>query len=318
MVRRGWTQIEVPAGWTQIIRGRRPPSVQWPNARQETPKRNPSATSKVQAPRQQSTPKDPVKARISRFEAALKALGQEQSDARVFLEEALKKAKTEAPSGSRDTTSHPPEVSVAEANAKVARLECSLSALGPDDAAERRVLEEALTKVRARTAVAPVGQRLDDCEQYCERAAKRLEKAQETVAEALKAQTHREEELAEGKRRLEALRAEAAAQPVPQPTIPTGTDELTHLRSQVAQLEGELRKSHRLSAEKSTVQTIFKRQVDILLQEVAALKVRVPQVSQPGAAEVALVPISRSGFGLMSDLIEEVDKKRLRVSGSGQ
>ena len=26
----GWTQIEVPEGWTQIVRGRRPPTVKWP------------------------------------------------------------------------------------------------------------------------------------------------------------------------------------------------------------------------------------------------------------------------------------------------
>ena len=47
-------------------------------------------------------------------------------------------------------------------------------------------------------------------------------------------ETQREEELAEGKRRLETRRAETAAQPIPQPTI-TRTDEMTHLRSQVAQ-----------------------------------------------------------------------------------
>ena len=171
------------------------------------------------------------------FEAALKVLGQEQSEARACLEEALKKAKTESFSESRDTSSRPPEVSVAEANAKIVRLEGSLAALGPDDVAERRVLEDA--KVRARAAVAPVGQRLDECEKYCERAAKRLEKAKESVGEALKVQAQREEELAEEKRRMEVLRAEAAAQPVPQPTIP-GTDELSHLRSHVAQLEGDI------------------------------------------------------------------------------
>ena len=117
-------------------------------------------------------------------------------------------------------------MSVAEANAKIVRLEGSLAALGPDDVAERTVLEDALAKIRARATVAPVGQRLDECEKYCERAAKRLEKAKESVGEALKVQVQREEELAEGKRRMEALRAEAAAQPVP-PTIP-GTDELSH------------------------------------------------------------------------------------------
>ena len=30
MVRRGWTHVEVPSGWVQVLRGPRPPSVQWP------------------------------------------------------------------------------------------------------------------------------------------------------------------------------------------------------------------------------------------------------------------------------------------------
>ena len=150
-------------------------------------------------------------------------------------------------------------------------------------------------KVRARAIVAPVGQRLDECEKFCERAAKRAEKAQEAVAEALKVQTQREEELAEGKRRLEAFRAEAAAHSVPQPIIPL-TDELTHLRSHVAQLEGDLRQSHQSATEKISAETSLKQQVELLLQEVAALKVRVPGPA-PGsvATEMALVPVARSG-----------------------
>ena len=106
-----------------------------------------------------------------------------------------------------------------ERGVKVARLEGSLAVLGSEDVEERRVLEQALSKVRVRATVAPVGQRLDECEKFCERAVKRVEKAQEAVAEALKVQTQREAELAEGKRQLEGLRAEAAAQPVPQPVI---------------------------------------------------------------------------------------------------
>ena len=61
-----------------------------------------------------------------------------------------------------------------------------LAALGPDDVAERRVLEDALAKVRARAIVAPIGQRLVECEKFCERAAKRVDKVQEAMGEALK------------------------------------------------------------------------------------------------------------------------------------
>ena len=231
MVRRGWTPIFFPAGWTQIIRCRRPPSVQWPIVHKEIPKRSHSPVSRIQAPKQQSLPKttDPVKSKIMRIEAALTALGQEQSEARASLEEALKKARTQVPE-SRDTTSRPPEASLAEANAKIVRLEGSLAALGPDDIAERRVLEDALAKVRARAIIAPVGQRLDECKKCCERAAKRLEKAQEVVCEAL------------------------------------------NLRSHVAQLEGDLRQSHRLATEKISAETSLKQRIDLLMQEVASFE----------------------------------------------
>ena len=53
------------------------------------------SASRIHAPKQQSLPRtDPLKSKITRFEAALKVLGQEQSEARACLEEALKKAKT--------------------------------------------------------------------------------------------------------------------------------------------------------------------------------------------------------------------------------
>ena len=105
-----------------------------------------------------------------------------------------------------------------------------------------------MSKVRARAVVAPVGQRLDECEKFCERASKRLEKAQEAVAEALKAQTLREEELAEGQRRLSELRTEAAAHTLPDPPTVPGSDEVTQLRRQVAQMESDLRQSRRAAS----------------------------------------------------------------------
>ena len=33
MPRRGWSQLEVPSGWIQVLRGPRPKSVQWPSQR---------------------------------------------------------------------------------------------------------------------------------------------------------------------------------------------------------------------------------------------------------------------------------------------
>ena len=37
MVRKGWTHVEVPNGWVQLIRGPRPKSVQWPRAHDRKP-----------------------------------------------------------------------------------------------------------------------------------------------------------------------------------------------------------------------------------------------------------------------------------------
>ena len=91
----------------------------------------------------------------------VEGVGAGTVEARTCLEEVLKKAKTEGSTESRDATSRPPEASLAEANAKMVLLQGSLAALGPDDVAERRVLEDALAKVRARAIVAPIGQRLD-------------------------------------------------------------------------------------------------------------------------------------------------------------
>ena len=104
------------------------------------------------------------------------------------------------------------------------------------------------------------------------------------MAEALKVQTQREAELAEGKRRLEGLPTSSAT------SCP---------------------RDRRIDA---SSETSLKQQVELLLQEVAALKVRVRSPASR-STETVLVPIARSGSALMSELIEEADKKRPRVSG---
>ena len=202
-------------------------------------------------------------------------------------------------SESRDTSSRPPEVSCGS--------ECSARGFFGSLGARRCRRTESS---RGRVGEGPCTsysrsseQRMDECEKYYERAAKRLEKAKESVG---KVQTQREEELAEGKRRMEVLRAEVAAQPVPHPTIP----------GHVAQLEGDLRQSHRLVTEEISTEISLKERIEFLMQEVAALKVRVP-VSGSGGPDTALVPVSRTGSALMSDFIEEADKKRPRVTEGG-
>ena len=113
MVRKGWTKMDVPDGWVQIIRGPRPQSVRWPRAgQQEVPKRSQSAVSKPQerVPKQSGAKGHFAESKIGRIEAALKQLGQEPSDARSCLEEALKKAKAEGVAESKGVSSRPPNV----------------------------------------------------------------------------------------------------------------------------------------------------------------------------------------------------------------
>ena len=86
-------------------------------------------------------------------------------------------------------------------------------------------------------------------------------------------QTQRVEATFGGECRMEALRAEAAAQAVPQPTIP-GTDELSHLRSHVAQLEGDLRESHRLASEKISTEISLKERIVCIEGSCASLWAR--------------------------------------------
>ena len=98
---------------------------------------------------------------------------------------------------------------------------------------------------------------------------------------------------------MEALRAEVAAHPVSQPI---GTDEFTHLRSHVAQLEGDLRATSKLQRRFQRNKSSFccKRWLQVW------------PTSGSVATEMALVPVAMSGSALMSHLIDEVDKKSPR------
>ena len=142
MVRRGWTQIDVPAGWTQIIRG------------------SPSSLSAVA----QRTPGGTEAQSVSRFEGGSPAaafieggpIEIEDQEARVCVEclgtgtvgspYVFGVSPQEGQDGGINRVRHHQsttrEASLAEVNAKMVRLQGSLAALGPDDISERRVLED--------------------------------------------------------------------------------------------------------------------------------------------------------------------------------
>ena len=109
MVRKGWTKVEVLDGWLQVIRGKRPPSVQWPRAGsqqqvRQTGKpapesRKPPKTGSSSTNRQSVHPdqlKAAASARIQRIQISLGALQPEDVEERQALLAALEKAKRQA------------------------------------------------------------------------------------------------------------------------------------------------------------------------------------------------------------------------------
>ena len=195
-----WSSIATPSGWYEVIRGPRPPSVQWPLAPKGQGKGKGKPVAVPRAP--QKTPQT-AQSKVGRLEAALQALGQEQSSARSALEEVLKAAKAEVPMQVH------PQQRVAEASARVERLEAALKLLGEDDP-DAEPLKTALKRAKSQAQVRLVGERLDLCLQYIARVKKQVARAEEHVREAKEAQVQLEEKLANGLRDLEALRAEAS------------------------------------------------------------------------------------------------------------
>ena len=104
MVRRGWSTVEVPSGWLQVIRGPRPPAARWPSAHKGSVQRSPSKPVITQpvlpqdACRRQkpSEVRAAASTRISRLQGAVASLGPDDTEERKVLEAALKKAKTQA------------------------------------------------------------------------------------------------------------------------------------------------------------------------------------------------------------------------------
>ena len=153
---------------------------------------------------------------------------------KTALVEAINLAKAKAPKPVH------PQQKVAEASARVGRLEAALRLLGEDDP-DAEPLKVVLKQARMQARVRPVGERLDLCLQYVAR----VKRAEDQVREAREAHAHMEEKFANGLRDLEALRAEASAQPrsCPEPVTPRQemevdpNEELIRLRVQVAELQ---------------------------------------------------------------------------------
>ena len=102
MPRKGWSAMQVPEGWLQVIRGPRPPAQKWPRARQPAPRVGQKVHQHVQRSQQvPHVPMDPdafianARSRASKLEAAMQAVG-ESDPAYPGLLEALKKTRVQA------------------------------------------------------------------------------------------------------------------------------------------------------------------------------------------------------------------------------
>ena len=151
MVRKGWTKIEVPEGWQQIIRGPRPSSVQWPRAVRHPQKQGTRNPVKDSVPAVKSKVVKDTK--VARLKTAISALGDQESTAK-------------APRMEAKVVRHPQE-RAEEAADRISRLQYALDLLG-HDSPEAEFLK---VSVQEESCVRPVGERLDSYLQHrtCER-----------------------------------------------------------------------------------------------------------------------------------------------------
>ena len=108
MVRRGWSQLDVPTGWVQIVRGPRPKSVTWPRADNQPTKpqvasakppggqRRPGVAPQT---RPRLSPEAVVEvslSKVAKLEKALEVLGDREGPVYEAMQAELKRARSAA------------------------------------------------------------------------------------------------------------------------------------------------------------------------------------------------------------------------------
>ena len=186
--RRDWQGTDLSRAWRTFLMGPRPPSVRWPHSWEQRGRSSSAVQSHSRTRPQQSGPKTRQSTRAPPAD--------------------FPKQSERQPRGS-------PDDRVAEAQARVIRLQAAVDLLvedNPDAASLKTMLAEA----EAQTRVAPVGERLDACLKFIERAKKRLESADQDVIKAQEVRASRETKLSEGLANLQRLCSEATSvAPVP-------------------------------------------------------------------------------------------------------
>ena len=220
MVRKGWSVMELPAdGWVKVLRGRRPPSEQWPMASKNAMKVETEKRNRGRWRQRPQVGHDKVKS----LEAALGALGPEDNCAKEQIQEVLRRAKE-----GRQAVRVNPDIVKAEAVAKVERLQKALDAsggLGPKVDAIKRALKKAQEVARER----PIAELIKECKEFIDRSTKHISKS--------KTDLETETGLLEDSR-ARLTRLEAQAPPVGDPVVAEGAQVLT-LQQMVNQLKGE-------------------------------------------------------------------------------
>ena len=176
------------AMWQQILRGPRPPSVQWPRNQS-----NVNANGQQRLGGRQPNPRN-----RRRWQSSGTRQRVQPTEARNVRE------------------SRTPDDDAVANQAYIEKLEKAIEILG-EESPQAQGLIAALKQARERAVVPPIGVRLDSCQAFVERARKRLTVAEEEVTKALRTKRTREFELEQELARLAQLREEAAI--LPQPSL---------------------------------------------------------------------------------------------------
>ena len=250
MVRRGWSAIPAPSGWYEVIRGPRPPSVQWPKGNGKFDdtglKPEPRVRGRWQhvvAPTGRwkrggvgARAADSPSTKVRSLEAALAALGPEESVAKTQIAGALKRVREQEVASVRVD----PDARVVAARDKVARLEQAIAAMGDFKGPEMDTLATALKRAQKDAQEQPLDAQIRAREAFIERSRKRIANYdEERAAEASR--------LEESEKRLEELRAMQCAQPG-LPSTPVA-DASTYRLSIPHSEEGGLRPNHRAGSD---------------------------------------------------------------------
>ena len=148
MVRRGWSKVDVPTGWVQIVRGLRPKSVTWPRANSQPTQPQVAAakppggqrrTGVAPQTRPRFSPEAVVEvslSKVAKLERALEVLGDTEGPVCEAMQAELKRAKSAA-------QLQPASVRLKQCRSFIERAKKRISDLEAEEAFQEAELKEA-------------------------------------------------------------------------------------------------------------------------------------------------------------------------------